>query len=279
MSTRCERSKCSVGGQYDNRRKHLGGKGKHSWEGLSLSPCAPKCPRAQTACQCQHAREGNACHPPNCPKTGAACRQQFCISPAKAMLQTSPRSHPGQLNAEKDEKHKRSARNRCPGLLKDVAASQAMRTPPNRFQAEIRAPDNKDARNNAIGNDAPSKVGHAAGEKCGRKHRQLYGLQPTRRNSTHTNPCKRATQTYEGLCRSLPSHLPPCHGMPHAARKAGAQDAFRQEAGNRCMRKIHGILPSTQHHGGMVYEHMYVSWHRVVPKPSQIPVFPPTFPA
>ena len=255
------------------------GKGKHSWEGLFLSPRAPKCPRAQTACQCQHAREGNACHSPNCPKIETARRKQLGISPAKAMLQTSPRSHPGQLNAEKDEKHKRSARNRCPGLLKDVAASQAMRTPPNRFQAEIRAPDNKDARNNAIGNDAPSKVGHAAGEKCGRKHRQLYGLQPTRRNSTHTNPCKRATQTYEGLCRSLPSHLPPCHGMPHAARKAGAQDAFRQEAGNRCMRKIHGILPSTQHHGGMVYEHMYVSWHRVVPKPSQIPVFPPTFPA
>ena len=48
--------------------------------------------------------------------------------------------------------------------------------------------------------------------------------------------------------------------MPHAARKAGAQDAFRQEAGNRCIRKIHGILPSTQHHGGMVYEHMYVVW-------------------
>lgn len=137
------------------------------------------------------------------------------------MLQTSPRSHPGQLNAEKDEKHKRSARNRCPGLLKDVAASQAMRTPPNRFQAEIRAPDNKDAHNNAIGNDAPSKVGHAAGEKCGRKHRQLYGLQPTRRNNTHTNPCKHTGQANDSLCWGLQPHLSPCHGISHTAHEAG----------------------------------------------------------
>jgi hypothetical protein len=199
-----------------------GARGNALGKGLFLSPCA----RPNTHAPKQHANASTherATHaiPPTVPRQAPHADSSFDISPAKALLRASPRSRPKQLDGKKDEE---APAHRPQAMLQaspsDVAASLGHDTLPQPASKQrYVAPDNKDAHNNAIGDDAPSKVGHATGEKCGRQHRQLYGLQPTRRNSTHANPRKRTTKAYDEslLGSATPPLAVPWH-TPHRPR-------------------------------------------------------------